>query len=251
MGPDNISMQNEIEMAEVSAGQDRGYVVGSDNSNPSEFMTYQSNLLANIFKPLGNLYNSLYSFLNSFSKNGKLLIKDNFIFFVLTGLTFLLFSPDFIVTILTRANLGLPSGIIEFLNVKLLPNQAFVIYFVFIITFFISHKYKLMILLLCSIFLLPINQYTISFESVSIFILFILIIYGIAKLPIQRSISVAIACTFSLILIALHLHWPEVRQNWDSHFIYGPILIPMVWYSVYQNIPPRKSLSFWKFLIYH
>lgn len=246
---DSIDNCQEIaDQKEMSSAKVRSQITSP------EFITYQMKWVNVLLKPFGYLYARLHNFTKAQGKLGEWLVQENFLFFLLvTGGIFIL-SPRYLVFlkyVLEKFLLQLPVVKPDTSSLPYTPIMILYMLLIFFLTYFLKPKIRLAILLTVSVPLLFIN-FDFSFFTLGIFVLFLIIIYILIKLPIRRSLVVGLVCTLSLCFVALCKYWERVASSTLADLVFFQTLfLPMLWYSVYEELPPKRRLHPLRFLSYH
>jgi hypothetical protein len=221
---------------------------------PSEFITYQMKWVSTLLKPFGYLYARLHHFTKAQGKLGEWLVQENFLFFLLATGGILIISPRYLVFLKYVVEKFLLQMAVVKPETSSLPyTPSIIIYMIgiFLLSFFLKPKIRTSILLTVSIPLL-FMYYDFTFLTLGIFALFLIITYFLIKLPFRRSLVVGLVCSLSLCLVALCKYWEGVASSTLADLaFFQTLFLPMLWYSVYEELPPKRRLHFGKFLTYH
>lgn len=224
------------------------------SASPEEFMTYQTKWVNIIFKPIGYIYKTLYNFTASQGKIYSRLTREHFLFFLLATTGIFLLSPRYIVFVNFLFEKFILQLSVSKPDVSFLPyTPSIIIYMtgIFLLTYFLKQKLRLFILLTISIPLL-FNNFDFDFFTLGILICFLAIAYILIKLPFRRSVVVVLVCSLSVCLVALCKYWDRIATSSLADLaFFQTLFLPMLWYSVYEELPPKRRLHPLRFLTYH
>ncbi len=219
-----------------------------------EFMTYQMKWVSTILKPLGYLYSILHNAIAAKGKIGNWFVREHFLLFLLATVGIFLLSPRYSVFlnfIFEKFILQLSVVKPDVSSLPYTPSMLVYMTGLFLFTYFLRQKLRLAILLTVSIPLLFIN-FDFDLFTLGIFFFFLTTEYILIKLPLRRSVVVVLVCTLSLCLVALCKHWGRIATSSLADLVFFQTLfLPMLWYSVYEELPPKRRLHPLRFLTYH
>lgn len=227
----------------------------SQKTNPSVFITATMDWSQVALAPLNRAYSGLSQLLSKRQKVNKWLVEDHFLFFVFSFTGILLLSPKYIVLIhflidkyLFQTNILKP-------DTSFLPRTPDILIsavFLALFTFFLSPRKRLTIITALSVPLAIIVHTRFDIISFSVLLIFLVVIYRVIKLSLPRPIVVAFICFLSVIFMFLCKNWFVTSQRPIINIaMFQMALIPMLWYSAYEQLPPKRYLNPLKFFIFN
>lgn len=220
-------------------------------SDHPDFMTYQMQWATALLKPLGYFYMRLHNLVGACGKPGALIVHKYFFLFLLSIIGIVVCSPRYLVVgyyLFEKFLLGTDGVKLDTSFVPYSPNNLLLILGLFLLTYHFRQKIRILCLLFASLLLLYVEY---ALLTVGIAAVFFIAGYFIIKLPIRRSYAVILICTLSVLLLAICTQFTTGHLS-GINIIFVPIVsIPMLWYSVYQELPPKRRLNIRQFLTYH
>jgi D-alanyl-lipoteichoic acid acyltransferase DltB (MBOAT superfamily) len=183
------------------------------------------------------------------------LLQGEFFFFLGASLTILLLAPRYLVLaayVIRRFALGHTLSAPDTSQYPYIPNllSAFVV--LFLATFFLSARARLTILLVASLPMAMVIDGRIDLPSLGFYAILLGAVYGLIKLPINRWLAASLVCVLSVAFAVACNTWSYAAGTRIAAVsLFQASFTPMLWYSVYQHVPPRQRLSPWRFLVYH
>ena len=205
--------------------------------------------------PINRAYSGLHQSFSNGHKATKWMADSHFLFFVLAVLGILLLSPKYIVLMqfvinkyLFQMNIAKP----DTSYLPYVPNILFAGAAVSLCTFFLTPKRRLVVLGFVWLPLSAVVDRNFDVVSLAVFLGFLAFIYGTIKLPLRRSIVVTIICAMSIVFLFLCKNWSAISQRPVTEIaMFQMALIPMLWYSAYEHLPPKRWLDPIKFMIFN
>ncbi len=220
-----------------------------------EFMSFSKPWVSVLFGPIGRAYLSLYDVLSRRGKIGSWLVRDHFVFFLMAILGILVLAPRFAVImkfVIAKYLFGLQAGSLDTSSLPYIYNILVPMSWLSLITFFVERKKRLTILVISWPPLAFIVDGLLDPLSVIFYIMFLGIVYIAIKLPIRRSFAVVIVCVLSVSLLMVCKTWNVMHGRALANLAFFQVTFtPMLWYSVYEELPPKRRLDPVRFLIYH
>lgn len=229
-------------------------ITRSAAERPSAFMIYNAAWTSSVFTPVRLFYDSFHAFVGSFGPLGTSLLKGHYVFFVtaVAGLVFLfprymLFWQWGIKHYLLEMNVALP----DTSPVPYTPNDLMGFLLIFLATFFFKDRLREACLLVCSFPIGYLLERRIDLPSLALMGAFAGLAFFLIRLHFRRMVAVALMCILSITLMVVCAMVKPVN-SWLilTVALYQPLLLPSLWYSVYEETPPRKRLHPLRFLTY-
>lgn len=131
------------------------------------------------------------------------------------------------------------------------PDAVAVILGVFILTFAMPRKWRLMTALVVSLYW-PLVQFGINAVGFAVFAGYVATLYAIAKIRISRYAVFALAVALVTASLAVMYRSAAVADSGILRFLSRlPMVVPMIWYSMIEEMPPRRQLRLTRHAIYH
>jgi hypothetical protein len=183
------------------------------------------------------------------------LSRDRYLFFALASLGVLALCPRYVVLaryLVERVLLGHTVGKPETADLPFVPNILPVFLLLFLVTFFMEHRWRLATLLLASLPIGLLFDSRMDLFSLAAYPVFLAAVLGVIRLPIRRSLAATIVCGMSVGFVALCVHWSAAADSRITPLAMAQTTFtPMLWYSVYEHLPPKRTLRARRFAIYH
>jgi len=220
-----------------------------------EFIHFSANWVQVLFKPIGHWYVALHEIISRQGSMVGWLVRDHFLFFALAVMGSVLLVPRYFIIaehVVERYVLNLPVPQIETSEFPYVPNLLIPLFFLFFITYFLNSRLRLGIVLALALPLAVLSDGSFDVPSVGVYLVFLSVVYLVIKLHIRRVIKLVFICSLTVFLLYLSKNWPFLaRMSIGGIAAFQAALIPMLWYSVYEELPPKRTLKPEKFLLYH
>lgn len=215
-------------------------------------MTYQAKWVSSIFKPFSLLYAHIHNFTAARGKIGTFLVREHLLLFIFAILGIILLSPRYIMwgLYLFQKHILQLAVLKADISLPYTPTILALIIGLFFATYFLKRNARCVVLGAISIPL--IFSYKFDLLSLGIFFTFLVITFCLIKLPVRRSVAVILVCSLSVGLVAFLFNWNGMSTGIIGRLAYGMVTFtPMLWYSVYQEIPPKRRLPAFRYFIYN
>jgi len=219
------------------------------------FMSFSAKWVQVLFKPVGYSYMALH---DDISRRGSIVawvVRDHFLFFALAIMGAVFLAPRYLVIaeyFVERYILNLPVPRGETSAFPYVPNMLIPLFFLFLITYFLKPRLRLGILLVLALPLTILVEGNFDVPSVGVYLVFLTVVFLVIKLQIRRVMKLVFICSAAVFLLYLSKNWPFLaRISIGEIAAFQAALIPMLWYSVYEELPPKRTLNPGKFLLYH
>jgi hypothetical protein len=227
----------------------------SQAKNNPEFIKATMGWAQIALQPINRAYSGLHRSLSNGHRANKWLVDDHFLFFVLAVLGILLLSPKYIVLmqfVLDKYLFQMSIAKPDTSYLPYVPNILFAGAVVSLFTFFLNPQRRLVVL---GFILLPLSvvvDRNFDVVSFAVFLVFLALVYGVIKLPLRRSIVVGVICLLSVTFLFLCKTWTITSQRAITGIaMFQMALVPMLWYSAYEHLPPKRRLDPMRFLIFN
>lgn len=205
--------------------------------------------------PINRAYSGLHRSLSNGHRATRWLVNDHFLFFLLSVLGILLLTPKYIVLMqfvidkyLFQMNIVKP----DTSYLPYVPNILFAGASASLCVFFLNPQKRMAVLGLIWLPLSVVVDRNFDVVSFAVFLAFLGVVYGIIRLPFRRSFVVAIICAMSVAFLFLCKNWSITAQRPVTGIaMFQMALIPMLWYSAYEHLPPKRRLNPVKFLLFN
>ena len=222
---------------------------------PIEELRASDPWLRNIFLPILRAYSRLESGLKKAGKIGAWVTRDKFLFYTLAIIFAVLIVPRYLIIteyVVKRYVLNLVVQPLETANYPYVPNLLIPLFFIFLITYFLNHKARITVLFVSAVPLAIFVEGSFDIPSAGVYLIFLCAVFLIIKLEIRRVYKISIICPLAVLLLYICNEFELLTPLSISKIAaFQATLIPMLWYSIYEEIPPKRSLKFSKFLLYH
>ncbi|MBM4340557.1 MAG: hypothetical protein FJ110_13570 [Deltaproteobacteria bacterium] len=219
------------------------------------FMTFSAMWVQVLFKPVGYLYMTLHDFMLRGGRIVNWLIRDHFLFFALAIMGTVFLVPRYFVIaeyFVEKYVLNLAVPRVDTSGFPYIPNLLIPLFILFFITYFLSPRYRLTILLILALPLAILAEGSFDVPSAVVYLIFLAAVFLVIKLPIRRVVKLIFICSAAVLLLYLSRNWPFLAgMSIGGIAAFQAALIPMLWYSVYEELPPKRTMNPWKFLLYH
>jgi hypothetical protein len=219
-----------------------------------EFMKTEADWSGRVLTPVKFVYHELHDLLSRGDGLRTWLVRDHLLFFVLASLGALLLAPRFVLLgkfLLETAVLGA----VERPNTEALPyfpNMLVPVLGLFLLTFFVGPRWRMIVLVVASLPLGLLVDQRSDLPSIGLLLAFLVLAFGVIKLPIRRTWVASLIGVLSLGFMVLCNSWSAVSQRVIAGMTrFQVTFLPFLWYSSYEELPPRRSQRFGRFLLYH
>ena len=235
------------------AGNPGGMVQRVHETRPSSFMVYHAPWAQRLFSPLAWLYDRAYTAVSGPAGWRSEVTRDHFLFFLVTIAVLIPMFPRYFL-ILTygfeRVVLGTESARIESSGVPHTPGDLPLYLLLFLGTFFVRRSRRMVLLFLVSI---PVGflAHRLDLPSLAVLIPYFGLTYLVLRLPFPKIATLTLVCllSFALPFACAALRIPG-EWSLTAVAFFQPLLLPALWWSAYEELPPKKRLSCRHFMTY-
>lgn len=220
---------------------------------PSSFMSFNNSWSRWFFSHIAHAYDRVHHLSTNAPWLGSRIWNSEFVFFVIaTAFLFFLFPRYSVIAwyAFEKYLIGHQVPWPDISRVPYTPNDLVVFLLIFLATYHIGGRIRFWVFFAVSFVLLWLSG-RIDILSLVIGTTFLLLVYGLIRLQLKRSVTIPCICALSvgfMLLCSLYDKFSTLPIRSVALFQAG--LLPMLWYSVYEEQPPKKQLGLLQFFTY-
>lgn len=185
---------------------------------------------------------------------GRLLARDHFIFFALVSFVLALASPRHLVLVRhlveTRV-LGHSGSMPDLAALPYVPNLFVAVLVLFVATFHVAWRVRIAVFVLAGLALGIIEGY-VEPRSLVAYTCFLGVVFLIIRAPMRRWWTALVLAGISVgFAYFCHRHRAVVGSTLADIALFQASFTPMLWYSAYEHLPPRRRIGPLTFLLFH
>jgi hypothetical protein len=220
-----------------------------------DFITASTTWASFLLRPVGLLHNHLDNLLARMGAFGSFLRRDHLFFFFLASAGLMVLLPRYLILgsyVIERFALGMAAPKPDTSHFPYAPNIVPASVALFLLTFFVERRHRLAVLLVLSVpFGIFIDGWT-DTPSLAAYVGFLGVVYGFAHLPIRRWLAAMSVCLLAVGFMVFCRSSAHLADHRIAELtVFHATFLPMLWYSVYEHLPPKKTLSPWTLLGYN
>src|SRR5262249_24552792 len=135
-------------------------------------------------------------------------------------------------------------------DLPFVPNIVPAFLLLFLVTFFMDRRWRLATLLLASLPIGLLIDGRTDLFSLAAYPVSLAAVLGVIGRRLRRSFAATIVCVMSVAFVALCVRWEAAAPTRITAVAMAQVVFtPMLWYSVYEHLPPKRTLRPMRFAI--